>query len=65
MRAMEKKAERIVFQPLPRSSDFYLKVGATTSADWRGGDGSLPHFQLGADAIKELKGVVDGYRLKG
>jgi GNAT superfamily N-acetyltransferase len=65
MRAMEKKAERIVFQPLPRSRDFYLKVGATTATDWRGGDGSLPNFQIGAGAIQELKGVADGYRIKG
>lgn len=64
LRAMELGASRIVFQPLPKSEAFYrAKIGATECADWNGG-AALNNFQVDAEALKRLEGILDGYRIK-
>lgn len=64
LRAMELGASRIVFQPLPKSEAFYrVKIGATECADWNGG-AALNNFQVDAEALKRLEGILDGYRIK-
>lgn len=63
LRARERRAERIVFQPLRKSEAFYReKIGATPCVDWKGGE-PLPNFQVDADALKKLEETLDGYRI--
>lgn len=65
LRARERGARRIVFQPLPKSEAFYRseKIGATTCTDWKGSEG-LPNLQVDAAALNKLEGVLDEYRIK-
>jgi hypothetical protein len=40
-----------------------MKVGAT-GTDWRGHEGSLINLQIGAEALKKLEGIANGYRIE-